>query len=62
MKPDTETKTYIRPMRVFVGHKTKAEQGFRSRISMPQSAALAPGVPPTPEHDLIFNGEKLSLT
>jgi len=43
-------------MRVFVGHATKAETGFRTRASMPKPAALAPGLPPTPEHDLIFNG------
>jgi hypothetical protein len=55
MKPK-EQGTYTRPMRVFVGHATKAERGFRSRVSMPKPAALAPGLPATPEHDLIFNG------
>jgi len=45
-------------MRVFVGHKTKAEQGFRARVSMPEPAAIAPGVPPTPQHNLVFNGGK----
>jgi hypothetical protein len=43
-------------MRVFVGHKTRAEQGFRTRISMPKPAAIVPGVAPAPEHDLTFNG------
>jgi hypothetical protein len=56
MKSTKEQGTYIRPMRVFVGHATKAEKGFRSRVSMPKPAALAAGLPPTPEHDLIFNG------
>lgn len=55
MKPNRHT-TYIRPMRVFVGHNTKAEKGFRSRISMPAPAAIAPGLPQTPEHDLTFHG------
>jgi len=58
MKSTKEQGTYIRPMRVFVGHATKAETGFRSRASMPKPAALAPGVAPTPEHDLLFNGGK----
>jgi len=48
----------IRPLRVFVGHRTRAEKGFRSRVVMPKPAALAPGLPPTPEHDLVFNGGK----
>lgn len=48
--------TGIRPMRVFVGYKTEAEKGFRSRLSMPKPAALAPGIPATPEHDLVFQG------
>ena len=56
MNSRKKTTTHIRPMRVFVGHRTKAEKGFRSRISMPKPAAIAPGLPPTPEHDLIFHG------
>lgn len=48
----------IRPLRVFVGHRTKAEKGFRSRMLMPEPAVLAPGLPATPEHDLVFNGGK----
>src|ERR1700674_232338 len=55
MKPKKQTGTHIRPMRVFVGHRTKAEKGFRSRVSMPEPTAIAPGLPPTPEHDLIFH-------
>jgi hypothetical protein len=50
--------TSVRPLRVFVGQKTKAEKGFRSRIRMPEPTALAPGLPETPEHDLVFNGGK----
>jgi hypothetical protein len=56
MKLKKQSATYVRPMRVIVGHKTRAEEGFRARASMPKPAALAPGLPPTPEHDLLFNG------
>jgi hypothetical protein len=43
-------------MRVFVGRGTKAEKGFRSRVTMPEPGVIAPGIPSTPEHDLIFQG------
>ena len=49
-------RAHVRPMRVFVGRRTKAEKGFRSRVSMPEPSAIAPGIPSTPEHDLIFHG------
>src|SRR5260370_2208020 len=66
MKSGKTAQTYVKPMRVFVGRRTKAEKGFRARISMPEPTVLAPGLPPTPEHDLIFNGgnaiEKLVFT
>jgi len=48
----------VRPMRVFVRPKSAAERGHRSRATMPKPKALAPGLPATPEHDLIFNGGK----
>jgi hypothetical protein len=56
MTPKKQSATFTRPMRVFVGHKTKAEKGFHSRKSMPKPAVLAPGLPATPEHDLVFHG------
>lgn len=56
MSSRQRTNTYIRPMRVFVGHGSKAEAAARSRMSMPAPAQLAPGLPPTPEHDLVFHG------
>src|SRR6266478_8824623 len=49
-------KQSVRPLRVFVGRGTKAENGFRSRMSMPQPEAIAPGIAPSPSHDLIFHG------
>jgi hypothetical protein len=49
-----KAKQYVRPLRVVLGHGTKAEKGFFARISMPE--VLAPGVPPSPAHDLIYHG------
>lgn len=46
----------VRPMRVFVGPCTEAEKGFHTRKSMPGPKAIAPGIAPTPDHDLIFHG------
>jgi len=51
-----KSKQMVRPLRVFVGHGTKAEQGFHARKSMPTPEAIAPGVAPAPAHDLIFHG------
>ena len=51
-----KSKQYVRPLRVFVGHGTKAEKSFRSLMSMPEPEAIAPGVAPSPSHDLIFHG------
>ena len=48
----------VRPMRVYVRPNSQAERGFRSRAMMPEFEALAPGLPATPEHDLLFNGGK----
>jgi hypothetical protein len=51
-----KSKQYVRPLRVFVGHGTKAEKGFHARMSMPSPEAIAPGIAPSPAHDLIFQG------
>ncbi len=48
----------VRPMKVFVRPNSAAERGFYSRAVMPKPEALAPGLPPTPEHNLIFHGGK----
>lgn len=50
--------TRVRPMRVYVRPKSQAERGHRSRMVMPKPKELAPGLQPTPEHDLQFNGGK----
>ena len=51
-----KSKQMVRPLRVFVGPGTKAEKGFHARMSMPSPEVIAPGVSPTPAHDLIFHG------
>ena len=51
-----KSKTVVMPLRVFVGPGTKAEKAFHARKSMPRPEAIAPGIPPTPAHDLIFHG------
>jgi hypothetical protein len=51
-----KSKPYVRPLRVFVGHGTEAEKGFHARMSMPSPEAIAPGVAPSPAHDLVFHG------
>lgn len=51
-----KSKQMVRPLRVFVGHGTKAEKAFHARMSMPSPEVIAPGVSPTPAHDLIFHG------
>jgi hypothetical protein len=58
MKQNKQAEHYVRPMRVFVGQNTKAEKGFLSRVSMPEPLAIAPGIHPTPKHDLVFHGGK----
>jgi hypothetical protein len=45
-------------MKVFVRPNSAAERGFHSRAVMPKPEVLAPGLPPTPEHNLIFHGGK----
>lgn len=49
---------YVRPLRVFVGPGTKAEKSFRSQALMPEPEALAPGIQPSPDHNLVFHGGK----
>jgi len=48
----------VRPMKVFVRPNSAAERGFTARAVMPKPEVLAPGLPPTPKHNLIFHGGK----
>jgi hypothetical protein len=51
-----KSKKLVRPLRVLVAPGSKAEKGFLERVSMPSPEAIAPGIGPTPAHDLIFHG------
>src|SRR5581483_11138840 len=54
----THESTKVRPLRVFLRPNSVAEKGFHARARMPQPGVLAPGLHPTPKHDLIFHGGK----
>lgn len=56
MKSRTKNRKHLRPLRVYLRPGSKADKGFHSRISMPQPAEIAPGLPPSPDHNLIFHG------
>jgi hypothetical protein len=47
------SKPQIMAMNVFVAPKSAAHRSIRARTFMPD---IAPGIPPSPDHDLIFNG------
>jgi hypothetical protein len=50
----------LRPMNVLVGRGSRAEDKYRAIAGVPNLTpeVLAPGVPPTPAHDLIYHGGK----
>jgi len=47
-----------RPMNVYVRRGSSAEKAFRKRAGSPSPKAIAPGIAPTPEHDLKYQGGK----
>ena len=47
-----------RPMNVYVRRGSSAEKAFRKRAGSPSPKAIAPGIPPTPDHDLKYQGGK----
>jgi len=53
-----EVAEHRRPMNVYVRRGSKAEKAFRKRARSPVPTAIAPGIPPTPEHDLKYQGGK----
>jgi hypothetical protein len=53
-----ETKEHRHPMNVYVRRGSSAEKSFRKRAQSPVPMAIAPGIPPAPEHDLKFQGGK----
>jgi hypothetical protein len=53
-----EIREHRRPMNVYVRRGSKAEKTFRRHAGSPIPKAIAPGVPPSPEHDLKYQGGK----
>src|SRR6202140_2216739 len=54
-KEITETR---RPMNVYVQRGSSAEKVFRKRAGSPSPKAIAPGIAPSPDHDLKYQGGK----
>lgn len=52
------TKEHRRPMNVYVRRGSRAEHAFRKRARSAVPEAIVPGIAPTPEHDLKFQGGK----
>jgi hypothetical protein len=60
MAGDAAMKGYeLCPMRVATAPGSRADKGFRSRAVLGTPAVLAPGLPATPEEDLVYRGGKL---
>ena len=53
-----EIREHRRPMNVYVRRGSKAEATFRKRTGSPIPKAIAPGIPPSPDHDLKYQGGK----
>src|SRR6202049_1144621 len=53
-----ESKEHRRPMNVYVRRGSKAEKAFRKRIGSPIPKAIVPGIAPSPDHDLKYQGGK----
>ena len=53
-----ETNARPRPMNVYVRRGSKAEKVIRARSGSPLPEVIAPGIPPSPDHDLKYQGGK----
>ena len=53
-----EIREHRRPMNVCVRRGSRAENAFRKRAGSPVPKAIMPGIAPTPEHDLKYQGGK----
>ena len=53
-----ENKEHRRPMNVYVRRGSKAEKTFRKRSGSPIPKAIVPGIAPSPDHDLKYQGGK----
>ena len=60
MSVSSTTPRRPRPMNVHVARGSRAEHKYRTLAGIPDllPEALAPGIPPTPAHDLIYHGGK----
>ena len=52
------SQTHKRPLNVSFRRGSKAERIFRDRAGLPGTEVIAPGLKPTPRHDLHFHGGK----
>jgi hypothetical protein len=62
-KGENTLKTHVHPMNVYVARDSSAEKTVRSRAGLPggkllEPEVIAPGLRPTPAHDLHFHGGK----
>jgi len=53
-----EMREHRRPMNVYVRRGSRAEKAFRKRAGSPVPKSIAPGIAPSPEHDLKYLGGK----
>jgi hypothetical protein len=53
-----ESKEQWRPFNVYVRRGSKAEKAFRRRAKSAVPTVIAPGLPPSPDHDLKYQGGK----
>jgi len=60
MPSDTASRHHLRPMNVHVRKGSPAERKYRSMGGVPglKPEQIAPGLPQTPSHDLIYHGGK----
>src|SRR5262249_6227418 len=60
---DPKTSVRFRPMNVAVAKGSKAEKAFLAKAALPEAAlppeVIAPGLQPTPKHNLIFHHGKI---
>jgi hypothetical protein len=60
MTTSSQSGRRLRPMNIYVRRGSRAEDKYRALGGVPglEPEQIAPGVPPTPRHDLLFHGGK----